>query len=297
MAHKIPPATGVRKRPGAEHSAQAEHQAQPSGPAPLLRRFFAPPVAAGDDIEIVGVGVREWMHPGMVDRRRGTGDWLWMAFHHAVTVRVDGTETAAPAGTLMLWPPGMAQCYGSRTGPWLHSWLHAQGPLLDQLVREEGLPVGQPLRCDPAWIERAVHDAHQEVSTHAQPDAVIVGGGLRILLRQVRRAQAPEGRAAPPALLAVRRHIEEHFAESFALDELAARAGLSPNHFCTAFRKHFAVAPIDLLIRLRLERARELLRDRSLPIAAIAHAVGYDDAHYFAKLCRRRLGCPPSALR
>jgi AraC-like DNA-binding protein len=274
-----------------------------AAPAPLLRRFFAPPVAVGDELEIAGVGVREWMPPGVVDRRHGTGDWLMMVFHHAVTVGVEGGRQEAPPGTLMIWSPGMAQFYGcAQGGPeggtWLHSWIHAQGPGLERLVRGEELPCGRPLAgVDPAWIERAALDVHQEVAAHAVPDAVIVGNCLHTFLRQARRARIPAGRAAPPALIAVRRHIEEHFAEPFSLAELARRAGLSPNHFCSAFRRHFAVAPIDHLIRLRLERARELLRDRSLSIAAVARAVGYADAHYFAKLCRRRLGCAPSALR
>jgi iron complex transport system substrate-binding protein len=101
----------------------------------------------------------------------------------------------------------------------------------------------------------------------------------------------------PPALLAVRRHLEAHLAEPAALADLARRAEMSPNHFCTAFRRHFGVAPIDFLIRLRLDQARVLLRNRNMSVQEVAAAVGYPDAHYFAKLCRRRLGCPPSALR
>jgi AraC family transcriptional regulator, regulatory protein of adaptative response / methylphosphotriester-DNA alkyltransferase methyltransferase len=51
------------------------------------------------------------------------------------------------------------------------------------------------------------------------------------------------------------------------------------------------------LQRARMTRAAELLRDDSLPIGAVARAVGYRQPAQFSKAFRRHHGVPPSALR
>ncbi|MEA2331544.1 MAG: AraC family transcriptional regulator [Thermoleophilaceae bacterium] len=48
---------------------------------------------------------------------------------------------------------------------------------------------------------------------------------------------------------------------------------------------------------VRMTRAAELLRDRALPVAAVARAVGYRQPAQFSKAFRRHHGRPPSAVR
>jgi len=267
-------------------------------PAAVARWFAHPPPALGTRIRVAGVGVREWMQAGRVDRVHGTGDWLVMVFHQPVEVGLGPAWRPVAAGTLMLWPPGATQRYGTLQRSWLHSWLHCSGTALDALVADLALPCAQPLPgIDPGVIERTALDVHREVTSHLSADPVIIHNLVEILLHAVARALRPVAAAAPPALLAVRHHLETCFHEPASLDELARRAGMSAHHFCSAFHRHFGAAPIDFLIRVRLEQARWLLRDRNRSIAAVARAVGIPDPHYFAKLCRRRLGRSPSSLR
>ena len=264
-----------------------------------LRAFYAEPPLASSELQIEGVGAREWMPPGLVDRPRGTDDWLLMFFHQDVDLGVGRAQVRSDAGSLQIWRPHSAHLYGRHHGPWNHSWIHAKGALLEQMITNLALSNGSPMTgIDATWIERCVHDIHREIAGHARPDPTIVANAMHTFLRQVARACRPdEGRDIPAQLLAARRHLESHFADPTGLEVLARQAGLSPNHFCSAFRRWFGTSPIDFLIGLRLERARLLLRDRNQSIAAVSKAVGYADPHYFSKLVRRRYGCPPSALR
>jgi AraC-like DNA-binding protein len=272
--------------------------ADPDRPCELKTHYAQPPLRS-TELEIEAIGAREWMTPGIVDRRRGTEDWLLMFFHQEVDVGVGRAIVRSEAGSLVIWRPRSAHLYGRRDRAWNHSWIHAQGTLLERMVAELDLPVDTPIAgVDPAWIEHCVHAIHREIASHAQPDAVIIANALHTFLREVARARRPaEGPVVPAKLLAARRHLEAHFAEPTGLDVLAHGAGLSPNHFCGEFRRWFGTSPIDFLISLRLERARLLLRDRNESIGAVAKAVGYADPHYFSKLVRRRFGCSPSALR
>jgi AraC family transcriptional regulator, regulatory protein of adaptative response / methylphosphotriester-DNA alkyltransferase methyltransferase len=51
------------------------------------------------------------------------------------------------------------------------------------------------------------------------------------------------------------------------------------------------------LQRVRMARATELLRDHSMPVGAVARAVGYRQPAQFSKAFRRHHGRPPSELR
>lgn len=284
-------------RPGVSYDVRDDPRV-PGHPLPVARLLRDFTVRSGDRLEIGGLGIREWMPPYVVDRSQNPLGWMFMQFYQPMEVELDGRRRQIDGGSLVLWPPGASQYFGWLDGPWLHTWLHAYGQEVDALVEETGLADGGLVTdADPDWIERATLDLHHELTAHASPHRGIIRNALHTFLCQVARARQPEQTPIPPELIAVRRHLETHLTEPASLASLARLAKMTPNHFCTAFHRHIGVSPIEYLIRLRLEQARLLLRDRNRSIGEIAAAVGYEDPHYFAKLFRQRFGQPPSALR
>lgn len=265
-------------------------------PAPF-KRFMPRPPFASAEFDIVGLGYRESMRSCLVDRPRGTDDWLLMVFDQPVTIGQPSgvAETAGPV--LMVWQPLAPHLYGRTDRVWNHSWMHITGTAVTRLVGLAGIPIDRPIpEVALADVEACVLALNAEIASD-RPDPVIGECCLRILLHQVARAARGGAHAIPPGLIAARQRIEERFAEPVQLPSLARLAGLSVNHFCTAFRQAFGLTPYDFALRLRLERARMLLRDRNRSIADIAAEVGYDDPASFARLVRRRLGSGPRALR
>jgi len=92
-------------------------------------------------------------------------------------------------------------------------------------------------------------------------------------------------------------YMREHLGEAIGLDELAALAGLSRFHFCTAFRQATGRTPHDWLVSLRIERARQLLSDPALRITEVALAVGYETPSSFAASFRKVAGVTPTEYR
>lgn len=244
------------------------------------------------------LAVGEWMPPCLVDRPHGRADWLVAAFHHEVVVGTCDGPTTAPAGSVVVWRPGMAQRYGDPRREWRHAWVHLQGAGIAHLAEACGLPCGRPLpRQDLARFDHALRELDAELS-RPRPDPVLLADLVRLPLRRIARdARDQDGGDAPPTLLAVRRHIAERFAEPLGLAGMARMAGMSPTHLCTAFRRAFGVPPVELLLRVRIAHARELLADPACTLAAAARAVGYRDPRTFARLLRRRLGRPAGSLR
>lgn len=92
-------------------------------------------------------------------------------------------------------------------------------------------------------------------------------------------------------------HIRTRFIESITVSQLAEMAGLSTSHFAAVFRQRIGVSPIELLLRMRLNAARDLLATTRLPIKQVARLCGFHSPQYFATLFARRTGQSPLAYR
>jgi AraC family transcriptional regulator len=81
------------------------------------------------------------------------------------------------------------------------------------------------------------------------------------------------------------------------VQDLAEALGLSVGFFARAFKRATGRAPHDHIIDRRISRARLLLRDRSLGLAAIALASGFASHAHMTATFRTRLGISPHGLR
>lgn len=95
----------------------------------------------------------------------------------------------------------------------------------------------------------------------------------------------------------VRRHILENLAEDLSVEELAARAHMSPRHFARSFRAETGVTPARYVESVRLEAARRALEDTSLSVAAVAHTCGFGTPETLRRVFLRSLGVGPAEYR
>jgi transcriptional regulator GlxA family with amidase domain len=88
-----------------------------------------------------------------------------------------------------------------------------------------------------------------------------------------------------------------NFKQEVAVDDLAARVGMSPRNFARRFTAATGETPLGYLHRLRIDAARHLLETRGKSIADVSVAVGYSDFGFFRRLFKRHTGTPPQAYR
>lgn len=83
-------------------------------------------------------------------------------------------------------------------------------------------------------------------------------------------------------------YIDQNACEPLRLEQLASIACLSVFRFATVFRQQFGVPPHRYICRLRVERAKALVRE-GVPLARVASEAGfYDQSHlsrHFKSLC------------
>lgn len=93
----------------------------------------------------------------------------------------------------------------------------------------------------------------------------------------------------------VQQHLVSHPESAERLDELARMAGMSERTLTRAFRLATGISIGAYRERLRLERARDLMRNPTLTMDAIASACGYADARQLRRLWAARRGASPRA--
>jgi AraC family transcriptional regulator len=81
------------------------------------------------------------------------------------------------------------------------------------------------------------------------------------------------------------------------LKDLADCAGLSLSHFSLQFRASTNQSPHQYMLRLRIERSKELLKDFRLSVLDVGLEVGFRNQQHFATVFRNSVGVPPSVYR
>jgi transcriptional regulator GlxA family with amidase domain len=87
--------------------------------------------------------------------------------------------------------------------------------------------------------------------------------------------------------------LERHYAEPLAVEDLAKVAGMSPTSLFRLFKEIMGRSPIDYLIRLRIDKAGQMLRRGGMRVGEVSGAVGFNDSNYFARQFRRITGRSP----
>jgi AraC-like DNA-binding protein len=92
-------------------------------------------------------------------------------------------------------------------------------------------------------------------------------------------------------------YMTQHLNQPVRVAELAAHVNVSPSHYFALFKRLTGRAPIDYLIRLRVQRARALLDSTAASVKEIAVTLGYRDPLYFSRVFKSVHRAPPTEYR
>ncbi|MEP5090769.1 MAG: GlxA family transcriptional regulator, partial [Paracoccaceae bacterium] len=88
--------------------------------------------------------------------------------------------------------------------------------------------------------------------------------------------------------------MQNNIEDPLTPEEIADLVGLSTRHLERLFAKNLNQSPKRFYVGLRLERARELLRQTQMPISEISVACGFSSPSHFSKSYRKRFRINPS---
>ncbi|MDO5423211.1 MAG: helix-turn-helix domain-containing protein [Eubacteriales bacterium] len=95
----------------------------------------------------------------------------------------------------------------------------------------------------------------------------------------------------------IKEYIGQHYQEDLSLERIAAAFHMSMSYFSQYFKKQEGVNFVTYLNRLRIQKAKELLRDQEMTAEQAAEAIGISNPNYFVRLFKKMTGQTVGAYR
>jgi len=93
------------------------------------------------------------------------------------------------------------------------------------------------------------------------------------------------------------RLIEEGFLDRSSVDRLAAKLGIGPRHLLRLFLRHAGATPSEVAATRRVQAAKRLLNETTMPLSEVAFAAGFRSVRRFNDAFRSIYGRSPSSFR
>lgn len=90
---------------------------------------------------------------------------------------------------------------------------------------------------------------------------------------------------------------ENYTNKDISVQSLAKTANMSEVHFRKIFKTIYKKSPLQYIIFLRLERAKELLAFESTPVSEIGDMLGFADSCHFSRVFKQKTGYTPLEYR
>lgn len=142
---------------------------------------------------------------------------------------------------------------------------------------------------DPDDVERAVRRAAAQADASRQLEAMASNGEL---------LESDSYDKTAVLMGKVKKYLQHNYMMyDISLDSVSAMLKLNASYFSSLFKRTFGVNFLDYLTQLRMDAARELLRDPLRSTAEVAGMVGYESANYFTRAFKKNVGMTPTDYR
>jgi len=207
------------------------------------------------------------------------------------------------AGSIFVLFPGVSHRYrpDSRIG-WDEYWVAFQGDQVARLLAEYGISAKDPLQV--VGVQEYILHEFKQVAEELRGERVgyqqiIAARVIQIMANMnaaVRRKEF-EGTSILRVIEKAKSLLGEQVELNVNVEQLASSLHVGYSWFRRMFRKYVGMPPSQYQLQVRLNRARELLRNSSLSVAAIAEQAGFGSSYYLARVFRRKFGKTPTTFR
>lgn len=118
---------------------------------------------------------------------------------------------------------------------------------------------------------------------------------IRALTERVR--QKKEQKKVSTYVEACCDYVEKHYREKIYLDDIAEKMGISPTYLSRLFSKEKGTTLQEYIIKVRVQRAANLLTYSDSPISKIGDYVGFPSQSYFGRIFKQHTGLTPKEYR
>ncbi|GIP12053.1 AraC family transcriptional regulator [Paenibacillus macerans] len=210
-------------------------------------------------------------------------------------------------GDCFLIHPEQLVSYGSDLSePWRYRWIAFTGDKAAELVSRTGLTPELPVFRQGAdsKIPGILQSALQAFQGKKPSSHLLSLGLLHLLMAEAQEALAkesppPSGEAGVQRIVKQMIHyMSSQYAHPVSIEQMCSSLGYNRAYLSRIFKKATGLTPVTYLLKLRIDKSRQLLRERpELSIEQIAASVGLTDPLYFSRQFRRFHHESPSEYR
>jgi len=127
---------------------------------------------------------------------------------------------------------------------------------------------------------------------------VIAAGTMQIIAAMLGAARKHEaGSHIHDQVRRAKAMLEEDVVGLPLMEGIAAELGMSRAHFFRIFKEHTGLTPYQYHLELKLNRARQMLRNSDLAVKQIARLLGFSNVYHFSKFFKNKTGLAPTPWR
>ncbi|MBN2308049.1 MAG: helix-turn-helix transcriptional regulator [Candidatus Hydrogenedentes bacterium] len=265
-------------------------------------RFFPMRVGVAEPLrafQIVQAG-RCILYPGYyLHRKRSVYHLALYTSAGLGQIRGDGRAWRVEPNTLMLAPARAGYEYKPLRPRWRFVWFHLEDSGEWEHLKERGVGVRRT-----TLTTQIHHTAHGYMSEAARSHASAIRAAhlyalliTALLERDLRSGLTARSQEVEEQLQALWERVADDLKRRWTVPQLAAHLHVSVPHFHRLVVANEGTSPIQMLTRLRMLRAQELLAGYTLSIRDVAEQIGYDNEFAFSTAFKRFAGIPPREFR
>lgn len=213
----------------------------------------------------------------------------------------DGDTYLATKGSIVIFKPGEPQYLTNSSPDITRYWVHFLGYGAQHILEECHLDKERFYKVKYVKsLEELFLKTLSEIQSMSDYKAIKCNAYLLDLLSEIARlidSGAHYDKQLNVRLAPVLKMINTQYRKDLNLDELANLCYMSKYHFIRAFKDCTGYTPYSYLTNVRINVAKDLLKNSSVKIGNISDAVGIPDQLYFSKLFKKHTGKSPNEYR
>lgn len=209
-----------------------------------------------------------------------------------------------PGEMFFIFPSELVYYESNDEDPWRYRWIGFRGEQADRLLAQLDISPHRPTlhAASGRKVGALFHAAERTMQEGDSGCDLRAEGYLRLLLGEWSRSRMPvpaRKQSEHPA----QQHVEQamrwlnlEYSKPISIEDMARSLGYHRTYLSKIFKQSTGLPPMGYLLKIRMERAKELLQEQ-LTVEQVASSVGYPDALYFSKQFKKWHGCTPTEYR
>ena len=233
------------------------------------------------------------------DHKCGPKTWdhyIFVLVNSGNAVLYGETNQKLNAHDLLIMFPGERIHYEA-VGSWSIQWVGVCGNRLDLFLKELGFSPKKPIMRVERYYDvqdclNRIYDAVDDSSSAGKLYSTSLLYEFMALLICQNQPDPCED-----YVLKAAQFMKHHYSHPISVCSIAEKLHINAAYFSRVFTKEMGISPKQYLMTLRLDCAKELLKNSTISIGEVAYSSGFSDRLYFSKLFCKKTGMSPRQYR